>query len=266
MKIGSRAKKTILTLIVIVVIIVVIVLLLSEIDRRRPRKVPCPPKMYYGHGSWITAPFNVFTSLTVKHPRDLNSVGDMERCFPEHHILQSRWRDIRDEVLRSYRQGDMKQIKGDLFFQKIADSKWKRFNIKWYSDSLSDAREKLPLTTKLIDSIPKIKSAMISVLEPGSRIPQHCGPSRNSWRYHLGLVVPKDRENCWIKVDGKKYSWTEGEDVLFDDTCVHEVHNNTKELRIVLFCDVQRELNSAPAQLVNDFVCKIAKITTRNNK
>jgi aspartyl/asparaginyl beta-hydroxylase (cupin superfamily) len=138
--------------------------------------------------------------------------------------------------------------------------------IKWYGPSLSDAREKLPFTTELIDSIPNIKSAMLSVLEPGSVITPHTGPANFVLRYHLGLVIPEDRDNCWIKLDNGKYSWKEGEDVLFDDTFTHEVRNDTNELRIILFCDVKRDYSNYMYNTISNVACKIARVTTRNNK
>jgi aspartyl/asparaginyl beta-hydroxylase (cupin superfamily) len=54
-------------------------------------------------------------------------------------------------------------------------------------------------------------------------ITPHTGPANFVLRYHLGLVIPEDRDNCWIKLDDEKYSWKEGEDLLFDDTFTHEV-------------------------------------------
>jgi beta-hydroxylase len=83
-------------------------------------------------------------------------------------------------------------------------------------------------------------------------------------RYHLCLQSAGD--GCFIKVDGEKYSWKDGEDVLFDDTFVHEVKNDADKTRIVLFCDVQRELDSDWANTAIDFSSHIAKVTTRNNK
>ena len=241
------------------------IIVLAEIDRNRPRKELCPPSMYYGNGGWITAPFNLAISNSVIRKTDNDPFLSMEANFPRHNELKRQWKRIRDEVLKIYSEGLMSEIRGDLFFQKIADKKWKKFYIKWYGPSLKEAKEKLPFTTNLIDSFPEIKLAMISVLEPGSIIPPHIGPSRASLRYHLGLVTPKDKENCWIKVDGEKYSWKDGEDVLFDDTYVHEVQNNTKGLRVILFCDIQRSLNNPVSNKICEFVCHVAGVTSREN-
>ena len=43
-------------------------------------------------------------------------------------------------------------------------------------------------------------------------------------------------------VDGKDYFWEEGKSVLFDDTYLHEVQNNTDEMRIALLLDIKRKI------------------------
>lgn len=266
MIIPEKTVKAIKIILIIIIVIIVVIIILAEIDRQRNRNVPCPVSMYYGGGHWITAPFNLLTAVSLEKFSYSDPFPSLEKGFPDHNRLRKHWRTIKDEVLDIYNKGSMKEIKGDMFFQKIADDKWKKFYIKWYGDSLTDANKKLPFTTQLIDSFPEIKLAMISVLEPGSKITPHVGPLRAPLRYHLGLQTPKDKENCWIKVDGIKYSWEDGEGVLFDDTYVHEVQNNTDEIRIILFCDIQIDLGNEFSNTVNDFVCQMAKVTAVGRK
>lgn len=98
-----------------------------------------------------------------------------------------------------------------------------------------------PKTAALLKKVPNLQTAMFSVLQPHSHIPKHKGPLKAVLRYHLGLIVPKNTENCFITVDSQQYHWKEGEGVLFDDTFDHFVVNNTPEVRVVLFLDVIRE-------------------------
>jgi len=265
-----RLGRVVAIIIIIILIIIIVVIAISELDRLKPRNVECTREMYYANGNWITAIFNYYAYRNVEDPEhDIGPFPSMERNFKNHHVLKDNWKVIRDEVLKIYNRGDMKQIKDDFFFTKIADDKWKRYYIKWYADSADDAKRELPETTKLIDSLPEIKSAMISVLEPGSRITAHQGPFFPVTRYHLGLKTPKQlkgAQKCWIKVDGIEYQWRDGEDMLFDDTYVHEVHNDTDEVRIILFCDVQRPMKNQASKNISDFACRVAKVTTRNNK
>jgi beta-hydroxylase len=91
----------------------------------------------------------------------------------------------------------------------------------------------------LLESIPEVHLAMFSVLLPGSKIPPHYGPTRMCLRYHMGLFTPND-DACRIVVAGQAYSWRDGEDVMFDDTMLHDVKNETDQTRVVLFLDVER--------------------------
>lgn len=257
-------NKTIKCILITVIIVVLVIVILSEIDRCRPRNLRPSINMYYKHKSWITAPINRIVAGNVRHCNDLLPFPDIDNNFSNHHLLEDNWKKIRNEVMTLYNNDDMTKIKDDLFFRKIADDNWKKFYIKWYSpDCLEDAENKLPFTTDLIQSLPEIKCAMISVLEPGAIITPHVGPFRGSLRYHLGLKTPGD--GCYIKVDDIKYSWKDGEGVLFDDTFIHEVKNETDSVRIILFCDIRRDLKSAWANNALNFSCKIAKVTSRGN-
>lgn len=63
------------------------------------------------------------------------------------------------------------------------------------------------------------------------------------WCVRTGLIVPKDRERLWIRVDDQILHWDEGKVILFDDSYEHEVRNDTDELRAVLFIDIDRPMD-----------------------
>jgi aspartyl/asparaginyl beta-hydroxylase (cupin superfamily) len=48
-----------------------------------------------------------------------------------------------------------------------------------------------------------------------------------------------------------KYNWKNGEDVLFDDTFFHSVRNNSNEIRLILFCDIESKMNNDFSQSLN---------------
>lgn len=79
---------------------------------------------------------------------------------------------------------------------------------------------------------------LLSILDPGTHLRPHCGPSNNRLTVHLGLVVPP---GCSITVGGDTRGWTEGEAIVFDDSFEHEVtHAGTLEdgPRVVLMMNV----------------------------
>jgi beta-hydroxylase len=177
------------------------------------------------------------------------SFPNIELNFPNHNILKHNWEDIRNEAMNIYNKGYASKIKDDsIFFNEIADDGWKKFYIKWYGPILDKAFELCPITVKLIQQLPEVKSAMFSILEPGSKITIHAGPFKGCIRYHLGLNCPED---AYIIIGKIKYNWKNGEDVLFDDTFFHSVTNNSNEIRLILFCDVERKMKDDFSQSLN---------------
>src|SRR5690606_32209754 len=49
----------------------------------------------------------------------------------------------------------------------------------------------------------------------------------------------------------QEYAWRDGEDVMFDETYVHWVKNETGTTRVILFCDVERPLNNRIMTRIN---------------
>jgi beta-hydroxylase len=75
-------------------------------------------------------------------------------------------------------------------------------------------------------------------------------------RYHLGLSTPNS-DDCRIFVDGQIYAWRDGEDVMFDETYVHWVKNETPQTRVILFCDVERPLRTPLLRGINRVVGRV---------
>ena len=100
-----------------------------------------------------------------------------------------------------------------------------------------------PKTAALLDDLPRLQNAWFSILAPHYHIPPHRGPTRAVIRAHLGLIVPEDSQNCWIRVDQEIHPWAEGKCLVFDDTYEHEVRNDTEDRRVVLFLDFDRPMD-----------------------
>ncbi len=128
------------------------------------------------------------------------------------------------------------------------DDKWRTFVFFVFSNRVEKNCAACPETMRALEGIPQIRSAMFSILEPGKRIPPHCGPFKGILRLHLGLMVPDAPERCWIRVGDEVRSWQEGRGLVFDDTFEHEVRNDTGQTRVVLFIDLDRPLPSLAAR------------------
>lgn len=122
------------------------------------------------------------------------------------------------------------------------DDRWKTFFLYGFGYKAEVNCEFCPETTRLIESVPGMKTAFFSILSPGKHIPAHRGPYKGVLRYHLGLKIPDPSEDCRIRVEDEYAHWEEGESLVFDDTYDHEVWNDTDGERAILFMDVERPL------------------------
>ena len=261
----NRFLKIMILLAAVVLVLALAWISSAERDRKQGAMV-CAPKMYYGRGHWLLAPYNRWLAAASLHPNQ-PVYKNAQKILPETQRLKDAWTDIRDEALALYKNKRTTPIDQDKFFDHIAPPAggWKRFYIKWYSDFDPEAEKLCPKTCALVRSVPSIHLAMFSVLEPGAFIKEHRGVFRGSLRYHLGLATPND-SRCRIVVDGQTYSWRDGEDVVFDDCFLHSVRNDTDKPRIILFVDVERPLFSNWAQRFNNWAClKFGPLTTRKN-
>jgi ornithine lipid ester-linked acyl 2-hydroxylase len=127
------------------------------------------------------------------------------------------------------------------------DDRWKTFFLYGYGFRSDANCARCPETTRLVESIPGMTTAMFSILSAHKRIPPHDGPYKGVLRYHLGLLVPEPADQVGIRVGGEVAHWREGASIVFDDTYEHEAWNDTDGTRVVLFVDVVRELRGPMA-------------------
>lgn len=120
------------------------------------------------------------------------------------------------------------------------DDQWKTFMLLGYGIRSERNLAYCPATARALRYIPGLRTAFFSILEPGKALPPHRGPYNGVLRLHLALIVPELAQKCWIRVDTERRYWTPGEALVFDDALEHEVHNDTNEVRVVLFVDFLR--------------------------
>ena len=172
--------------------------------------------------------------------------------FPELKKLSDNWQTLRQEALQLFDEGYIRGAAkyNDLGFNSFYRRGWKRLYVKWYDDPLPSAKALCPKTVELVQSIPSVNAAMFALLPPGGNLGRHRDPFAGSLRYHLGLSTPNSEE-CRIFVDGQPYHWRDGEAVIFDETFIHWAENKTKQMRVILFCDVERPLTSRIMAKIN---------------
>ncbi|MBX8519283.1 aspartyl/asparaginyl beta-hydroxylase domain-containing protein [Pseudomonas cichorii] len=212
-------------------------------------KARLPLLRQFVNHSALFAPYNALMYLFSKVP----SKPYLDRSqFPELDVLKDNWETIRDEAMHLFDEGYIRAAEknNDAGFGSFFKKGWKRFYLKWYDKALPSAETLCPKTVALVNSIPNVKGAMFALLPGDSHLNPHRDPFAGSLRYHLGLSTPNS-DACRIFVDGEEYSWRDGQDVMFDETYVHWVKNETQTTRVILFCDVERPLTNGFMTRIN---------------
>ncbi|MCP5081123.1 MAG: aspartyl/asparaginyl beta-hydroxylase domain-containing protein [Alphaproteobacteria bacterium] len=176
-------------------------------------------------------------------------VGDLpvydNADFPFVKMLEDNWQVIRgelDEVLK-HREAIPSFLEVSKDQKKIAsDERWRTFLLFGFGERMETNCKFAPKTAEMLSQVPGLQTAFFSILGPNYHVPPHRGVSKTIMRSHVGLIVPKDRENCTIRIEDQTVAWEEGKAFVFDDTYDHEVWNRTDEDRVVLLFDFNRPM------------------------
>ena len=183
--------------------------------------------------------------------------------YPQFKILEDNYPVIREECARllalKEKMTDMEMLGGDYTAGGIHTVQWKTFLFK-SGKFIEDNCRLAPRTAELLRRIPNLYTAFFSILDPHQHIAPHFGYYKGFLRYHLGVIIPHDNAAgcCYLRVNanpadnarrecslinkGETYYWKNGEGVMFDDTFLHDAHNDSDEVRVVLWLDVARRL------------------------
>ena len=204
---------------------------------------------------------------------------DRKKYFPQSKLfeLPENFKKIKKEILDVYKYKKNIPLTKNTFGKQnyyIGGGKkqnnnkdgWKILPIK-LGDKFTKVGLKLcPFLCKILKKVKKIRSCLISILPSKKAIPIHVGYYKGVIRYQLGVIIPKDRKNVFICVNGIKYSWKEGEGVLFDDTYPHKVYNNSNEDRVILYIDVERPFLGKKMDKLNKYMIKMFEKTPEVKK
>ncbi|MDC0880566.1 aspartyl/asparaginyl beta-hydroxylase domain-containing protein [Hellea sp.] len=185
------------------------------------------------------------------------------KYFPFLKNFTDNWLDIKAEVLEVLKYKEVipgfQDISPDQY-RLATENNWKTFVLFGFGKRLAKNASLAPKTSKLLEGVPNLQTAMFSILAPGYHIPAHSGVTKGILRSHIGLIIPSDRENCRIRVDNTITPWKEGEIFVFDDTYEHEVWNDTDQERVILLFDFDRPMKFW-GRLLNATFLQIMKFT-----
>jgi len=190
--------------------------------------------------------YSLVAPLFVRNPPFV----DMNRVFPGHQLIEDAYPVIRAEAqaLLANPEQIPKFHEVDPLQTAISgrdEIPWRTLFLKGYGVWHETNVKLAPKTVAVLQQLPEVDTAMLSILSAGKHIPAHRGFYKGVYRYHLGLIVPDDAP-VYIICGGQEYHWREGEGVLFDDTYQHEVWNKSSQPRIVLFLNILRHADLPP--------------------
>ena len=166
---------------------------------------------------------------------------DDSKAWPVVRALEEHASEIRNEILAAYRDG---KFSDRYEYDSVADlplrGHWGEINIIRQSVPQPKIVEMLPVTSRVVLSIPDAVTMIhggskVSVIDGGSLVRPHTGCCNSRLRVHFGITIP---DNCGIIVDGEARTWTEVQCMVFDDSFVHSVWQNSTQVRIILIVDI----------------------------
>lgn len=193
---------------------------------------------------------NNVESLFIAKTCPLKSARKLDKAISKNHdkILEEC-----KSLLDKYDGLPMSKI-DSMQFNLVRGSKdWKVLWVK-FLDKWAGTSNFLPTLKNIASNMGSdLKLLHISILRPGMVIPLHTGIHSGVWRYHYGLVIPEG--NTGLNIKNENYKWKEGEGIIWDDTLLHSAWNKTKETRIIIFADLNRDLHPV-ANYINNIVTR----------
>jgi aspartyl/asparaginyl beta-hydroxylase (cupin superfamily) len=160
--------------------------------------------------------------------------------FPWVKLLEGNFAVIKNEI-QDYIKKNEEEIKPYFNNSLVTKEKsWKTFAFFFWSWKVNKNIKQCPQTNKILNQIPHIISASVSIMEPGVQIKPHRGDTNAIVRSHLAIVAPVGLPDCGFAVNEKERSWKEGEVFIFNDAAKHTAWNHSDKRRYVLLIDVIR--------------------------
>uniref|UniRef100_A0A8C6SHV2 Un-named hu7910 n=1 Tax=Neogobius melanostomus TaxID=47308 RepID=A0A8C6SHV2_9GOBI len=153
--------------------------------------------------------------------------------------LERNWKTIRDEALAVMDQ------KSGLFMPEEENlretGEWGQYTLWQQGKKAGSACQNVPKTCALLEKFPEATGCKrgqikFSVMQPGTHVWPHTGPTNCRLRLHLGLVIPKT--GCRIRCTDSTREWDEGKVLIFDDSFEHEVWQDADSFRLIFIVDV----------------------------
>lgn len=154
-------------------------------------------------------------------------------------VLERNWLTIRDEALSVLDSNSGQFLPEDENLREKGD--WGQFTLWQQGRKVASSCRSVPKTCALMERFPETTGCKrgqikFSVMQPGTHVWPHTGPTNCRLRMHLGLVIPS--KGCRIRCTNQTREWKEGKVLIFDDSFEHEVWQEAESYRLIFIVDV----------------------------
>ncbi|KAM7369559.1 hypothetical protein PAMP_010876 [Pampus punctatissimus] len=167
--------------------------------------------------------------------------------------LERNWKTIRDEALAVMDQNTGLFLPEEENLREKGE--WGQYTLWQQGRKAGNACQGVPKTCSLLERYTEATGCKrgqikFSVMQPGTHVWPHTGPTNCRLRMHLGLVIPK--QGCRIRCTNQTREWEEGKVLIFDDSFEHEVWQDAESFRLIFIVDVWHpELTSHQRQTLS---------------
>lgn len=177
-----------------------------------------------------------------------------------HTALAGRYPAIRGEWDRFVAAGGRLPLIDDVIDEdQGTDGPWHAGLLVSRGRPVGPIARRFPDTVEALAVVPGLRSALWSVLPPGSELPEHRGPNAGVLRYHLGV---RCAAGAALAVGGVEVPYRDADGILFDDTATHAAWNRGPLERVTLFCEMLRPL-PAPVSSANSMLQGVLSMDRR---
>ncbi|XP_016520564.1 aspartyl/asparaginyl beta-hydroxylase isoform X7 [Poecilia formosa] len=154
-------------------------------------------------------------------------------------MLERNWKTIRDEALAVMDRSRGRFIPEEENLREKGE--WGQYTLWQQGKRVGNACQGVPKTCALMERFPEATGCKrgqikFSVMQPGTHVWPHTGPTNCRLRMHLGLVIPAP--GCRIRCTNQTREWEEGRVLIFDDSFEHEVWQEADSYRLIFIVDV----------------------------
>ncbi|XP_050970085.1 aspartyl/asparaginyl beta-hydroxylase isoform X6 [Labeo rohita] len=154
-------------------------------------------------------------------------------------MLERNWLTIRDEALSVLDSNSGQFLPEDENLRETGD--WGQFTLWQQGRKVTSSCRYVPKTCALLERYSEATSCKrgqikFSVMQAGTHVWPHTGPTNCRLRMHLGLIIPS--KGCRIRCTNQTREWEEGKVLIFDDSFEHEVWQEAESYRLIFIVDV----------------------------